>query len=121
MPYIKPEQRGQLKHRTAQNAGELNYVITRICLGFIENKADVYAQVKTIIEAYIIVRGLSYQTLNDCMGVLCCCTAELYRRLGDNDMTDHLTSVLTSIGTDLYASIIAPYEDKAIERNGDLF
>lgn len=45
------------------SAGQLNYVITRIC------------------DAYIKQHGLKYQTLNDISGVLTNANFELYRRV----------------------------------------
>ncbi len=45
---------------------------------------------------YIELKGLRYQNCNDIMGALDGCSKELYRR------------------------IFGPYEDKAIEKNGDL-
>lgn len=50
-----------------------------------------------VIDDYIRENGLSYVTVNDAVGVLECLKMELYRR------------------------IVAPYEDKKIEANGDVF
>lgn len=65
MPYIPTTTRARLKQLplTMTNAGELNYVITRILLD------------------YLNVNDTRYQTLNDCIGVLECAKLELYRRL----------------------------------------
>ena len=46
---------------------------------------------------YIKTKGLSYQTINDIVGALDGAKAEFQRR------------------------IVGPYEDKAIERNGDVY
>ena len=68
MPYIKQEDREQftdilsgLKNRIS-NEGELNYVITKLCLGYMERK------------------GKCYSTLNTIHGVLNCADKEFYRR-----------------------------------------
>lgn len=58
MPYIKPE----LRDKTPQNAGMLNYRLTRLLLWYLKAK------------------GESYQTYNDIIGVLECAKLELYRR-----------------------------------------
>ena len=50
-----------------------------------------------IIKDYIKEVGESYRSYNDCIGALQCCGLELYRRK------------------------IAPYEDKKIEANGDVY
>ena len=62
-----------------RNAGELNYLITLL---FLE---------------YLGGQGLSYQTLNDCMGAAQGATLELYRRVG------------------------AGYEDRKRLQNGEVF
>lgn len=54
-------------------------------------------QLSMMIRMYYESKGESYQTYNDILGVLSAISHELYRRK------------------------IAPYEDKAIERNGDAF
>jgi hypothetical protein len=50
-----------------------------------------------ICQDYIKDKGLSYQTLNDVLGALEGCKLELYRRQ------------------------VAPYEDKKIQANGDVY
>lgn len=49
------------------------------------------------INQYIEAKGLSYQTINDIIGALVCCKDEFYRR------------------------VVAPYEDKKISENGDVY
>lgn len=92
MPYVKQERRLQIERngvpgtndiltqlgKNIENAGDLNYTLSRICIEYIKN------------------HGTRYQYMNDVMGALEGCKLELYRRL------------------------IGPYEDKAIEKNGDL-
>ena len=81
MPYIKAMFRDALDsgEDTPHNAGELNYVITRV------------------IADYLFEHGLSYQRLNDVIGVLECSKQELYRR------------------------IAGPYEDTKVAENGDVY
>ncbi len=91
MPYINQAKRNKyedaiqkmvelLASTEDENAakGELNYIIC------------------TTIARYIQKKGIRYHRLNDFVGVLNMCFAELYRR------------------------VVAPYEDKAIEKNGDI-
>jgi hypothetical protein len=54
-------------------------------------------QLSQAIDQYLVARNVSYRTLNDVIGVLECLKLELYRR------------------------IAAPYEDRKIEENGDVF
>jgi hypothetical protein len=66
-------------HNLPSDAGELNYLISRI------------------VDTYIQVKGKNYQNLNEVIGVLECVKQEYYRR------------------------IAAPYEDKKIAENGDVY
>lgn len=74
MPYIKQEDRKKFEAplesmspseygSLCENAGELNYVITRVYLGYIKK------------------HGMRYQTFNDIIGVLTSAVHEIYRRL----------------------------------------
>ena len=85
MPYIPQARRAELRGISrrpglrAENVGELNFCIT------------------TLLLAYLEMQGITYQTLNDVVGVLGCVEAELNRRL------------------------IAPYENQKIRENGDVY
>ncbi len=84
MPYIKKPKRAvfdkylKLIGIHTIEPGDLNYCIT------------------VLLHEYITEHGLSYKTLNDCIGVLEAAKMEFYRR------------------------IVAPYEDIKIAENGDL-
>lgn len=64
MPYIKAEQRVELDKwdTIPDNAGELNYMVTRL------------------IHEYWEENGSNYQAFNDIVGALECAKLELYRR-----------------------------------------
>jgi hypothetical protein len=65
MPYIKKGRREQfsvLGLTSPDNAGELNYMFTKIARDYLERQ------------------GECYQTYNDLIGALECCKLELYRR-----------------------------------------
>ena len=63
MPYIKQTQRKELAEgRPPQDAGELNYQITRLLLEYLKSKGEGYA------------------VFNEIMGVLSCASQEFYRR-----------------------------------------
>jgi len=80
MPYVDEKSRIRIEcGGIPRNAGELNYKITRI------------------INGYTFMKGESYQTYNDILGVLSAIPQELYRRK------------------------IASYEDKKIKENGDVY
>lgn len=77
MPYIDARIRDDVV--SAEDAGELNYLIT------------------LMINDYIRRKGKNYATLNSVVGVLECAKLELYRR------------------------VVADYEDKKCEENGDVY
>lgn len=80
MPYIKQAARRALDTGIEPGtSGELNYRITQL------------------LNTYLNDVGVSYQRLNDCIGVLECAKLELYRR------------------------IAAPYEDRKRNENGDVY
>jgi hypothetical protein len=54
-------------------------------------------QLSLAVDQYLVYHGINYKNLNAVMGVLACMQAEIYRR------------------------IAAPYEDKKMETNGEVF
>jgi hypothetical protein len=77
MPYIEQADRDRAKTEP-RTAGELNYAITRLVLGFLGPSPR-------------------YQNFNDAIGALEGAKLELYRR------------------------VVAPYEDRKIVENGDVY
>ena len=64
MPYVKKTERARLDGGgPAENAGELNYLVTRL------------------VDGYLGRKGVSYANLNEVVGVLECAKRELYRRI----------------------------------------
>ena len=64
---------------------------------FPENCGELNFFITEILATYIVAKGESYQTYNDIMGALEGAKLEIYRRK------------------------IAPYEDKKIKENGDVY
>lgn len=86
MPYIDQERRRVLANQwhnvgiqRPHTPGELNYLFTRM------------------VQNYIEIKGLSYQTINDILGALEGTKLEFYRR------------------------VAVPYEQTKIEENGDVY
>lgn len=77
MPYIPKSERRKVDDLILMNAGNLNYALHQL------------------IDKYFDQHEISYQTINDVIGVLECAKMELYRRGA------------------------SPYEDKKILQNGD--
>jgi len=69
MPYIKPEERPKFKKGldnlmpNIENAGQLNYVLTNLFLGYLKHN------------------GKNYQNINDIVGALTCAKDEFYRTI----------------------------------------
>ena len=83
MPYLtrKDRERVVLRYQgkgSPQCAGEMNYLFT------------------LIMQRYLKEHGVSYQTVNDCLGAIEGAKMEFYRRM------------------------VAPYEDEKIKQNGDV-
>jgi len=70
MPYIKPEAREKFDNvisyvgLSCDTEGELNYLLTKICLNYLDK-----------------IGSKSYAHLNTIIGVLECCKQEMYRRV----------------------------------------
>lgn len=70
MPYIKIDERNAIDWGTAvaKTPGQLNYVLTKICLDFLRSRTQ-------------ITKGYNnYQDYNDVIGALEGCKLELYAR-----------------------------------------
>lgn len=96
MPYIKKERRPLFEESINNIVFNLGKIEENI---FDEDiaKGDLNYVISSIIKRYIDKHGWRYHRLNDFVGgVLTCCQLELYRRFA------------------------APYEDKAIQKNGDI-
>ena len=63
MPYIKTDRRIPLTMACPQNAGELNYALTKMVLGYIQQ------------------HGKNYQHISEVIGAFECAKLEFYRRL----------------------------------------
>ena len=73
MPYLKPERRQEINRdvagfSVAKTAGELNYLFTLLCTGYLMEKGELNGKI-------------SYQDLNDIIGALEGAKAEFYRRV----------------------------------------
>jgi len=91
MPYIKPESRDKLEQ----------WLLDSETIGMfgcgIHDAGELNYVFSCIIRGYLAQHGKKYQTMNDVVGVLDSSKAEFQRR------------------------IVAPYEDRKIEENGDVY
>ena len=64
MPYLEKGVRASLDQgRVPSEAGELNYLVTKLC------------------DAFLMKTGLSYKNINQAIGALECAKLELYRKI----------------------------------------
>lgn len=113
MPYIDKKSRKDIDEhgRAPITAGELNYVFCKIMLA---DNSDIDA-IQWVIKRYLINVGTCYQSMNDVMGALTGAYEELRRR------TNQSCKILINAEADFYDTVVAPYEDKKILENGDVF
>jgi hypothetical protein len=91
MPYVNPIIRRSLKFAV----GRMTAALAHFDRGRLPGVLNYV--ISTILAKQIKDRGCNYHLLNELIGALECCKLELYRRLA------------------------APYEDKKIGENGDVF
>lgn len=90
MPYIKPERRVDI----ILNPGHINELIR---VNQIKSVGELNYAITFLIKEYIELKGLSYASVNDAIGVLECAKMELYR------------------------VIATPYEEAKRMENGDVY
>ena len=119
MPYIKQEIRSEFAlnfDRWAENPGELNYIIT-MALGMYGPDDNATIIISEFISHYINLKGKSYQTFNDILGVLYAINMEIARR---GFSYKEFVEYIANLSAEFYETIVAPYEDIKIKENGDL-
>jgi hypothetical protein len=101
--------------------GELNYNIT-MALALYGPGLRAETIIDEFVTRYTQIKGLSYQTINDIMGVLVCAASEINRRIGKSHpfKADDNLIFLSDYMDKWYNLVAAPYEDKKIKANGDL-
>jgi hypothetical protein len=98
MPYIKIEDRIRIEllHPEEINLLENGINIIELLAKRIETEGELNFVISSLIKFMILKKEKSYATFNSVIGVLECAKLEFYRRK------------------------VAPYEDEAIKRNGDV-
>jgi len=124
MPYIDKDRRSL---RTPKTAGELNFKITKVFIRDFDkiirfDHRKTIEDVRVIIKKYIDSKPERYQVYNDVFGAVTCALLEFERR-GDignqaKSLHGHIEKLLL---VPFYHKVVAPYEDKAISRNGDVY
>ena len=125
MPYIKPEDYARAIQDPA-TPGELNYAITCRAIFTLQGimvHAEFGPTVDRLVLGYLDRVGMSYTNANAVMGVLDCAARELERRVTAKGSAEvwSLSGSLGNLRDTLYNEQLAPYEDKKIAENGDVF
>lgn len=124
MPYIDQGSRTRLAgnglNGKPNTVGELTYALTLILLrGDIEGRHD---DSMKLCKDYIAKKGEMFSVFAEVLGALDAARREYLRR--DPSGTGHSwhgCSYLIDTAMILYETVIAPYEDVMIERNGDVY
>ncbi len=121
MPYVNEESKTYLAQEGSvpRGSGELNYKITILLLA---NPSGDEFQVSLLklFNDYREVEEERYQRYNDITGAAVNAGLEFVRRT--KARYDHpLLNILAEVSHDFYDKYAAPYEDKCIERNGDVY
>lgn len=121
MPYIDKERQHQLDHEQAliTESGDLAYVITREALSCnYQSPESVKAFSRCALAAVDMFLPMKprFADYAAVMGVLSCVNQELYRR-GAFPQAD----IVANFEESYYLTHVAPYEDKKIAENGDVF
>ena len=119
MPYIPQDRRFNLDvGSNPDNPGELNYLLTMTALeSELPQKDSLYSSLMAIVRGYVEGMLLDYSLINEVVGALTCAKLEYCRR----KKTVELDAVFDGVLVDFYLAIAAPYEDKKIKENGDIF
>lgn len=132
MPYIKSQDYTRAVERP-EVPGELNYAITVDIVARLRgnlNSQDFAISIRQLTTAYLDRMGMSYTNGNAVMGVLDCAARELRRRLDvvGNLTHRHIRVAVCKIERQLklernwvYHALLAPYEDRKIAENGDVY
>lgn len=115
MPYIDSDRRVKIDSGfPPSNAGELTYVFYCRLLKGADDQFD--KDIDHAIDTYFMHMKTCFQTMCDVIGALEASEREYRRRHGYN----HVCTWLNRHKRIVYDNIIAPYEDLAIIRNGDV-
>ena len=117
MPYISTASRKRLGNEMSPNpqtCGELNYQFTR----YLQDGLIEQWPYRCLMNRYVELKGLSYNTLNDVIGAVTGALMEMRRRDKGHAVSG---STLYSALQEWYAEVAGPYEDEKIAANGDVW
>lgn len=132
MPYINAHDKAQVEAGGALDAGSLTYLLTRALMNSDPSvEGDVAHNLSTQVGRYADDHGeLRYTHYCTIIGALTCTHREFVRRRmldrqrrGKSPIPGDLQRVsqIKEYINNYYARVVAPYEDRKIRENGDVF
>lgn len=121
MPYINAGAKNRLdiEGEVAETAGELTYQMTQVILGPSDQVAE-RRELRSLVSTYIQTRGERFATFAEILGALAATELEYYRRTKHQEFQRRLFTIEV-VRADFYNTIVAPYEDRKIAENGDVY
>lgn len=123
MPYIRKEERADAESSPIA-PGELNYSITSLAIDVLTGDLSIESLTRLAYQrgvTYFEMQPPSYTNGNAVVGAYYCAAHELIRRLADSEDVEMVADCLTNAASLFYTSHLAPYENKKIAENGDVF
>ena len=139
MPYLKICDRKRLQRdKTAKNGGDMNYQINialHNCYMVLHEEKVIHLkkgdpfpfpskEIGLILKRYIDDQEIRYIRFNNCMGAIMCGVFEYIRRNPNNlpgMILERVGDVAYDFAASWYFLNCAKYENKAKEKNGDVF
>jgi hypothetical protein len=124
MPYLTKKRKDELKDkkRLYTTAGDLTYGLTIL---MIAAGKDYEIHLKDAflseVERFTAKRPESFAMYAVVLGSLTAAEEEFIRRVQPSEASDDILGCLSLFRIDYYREYVAPYEDKKIEENGDVF
>ena len=122
MPYIEKSRRDAFHHKLVcmSTPGDLNYLCT---LAILEREKDRSIDLTHVIYnlglEYLELKGECYATYNDIIGAFTSCGLEYDRRSKLRRL--RISEPIKELTARFYKNMVAPYEDKKIKENGDVY
>ncbi len=120
MPYIAWDAKQRLDEEgyTPQNVGELTYVMTKIVL----SGEDQTRRLEVAAEIYASEQGpMRFAVFAEVLGAFTATELEYYRRMDASEFFNARVHPLQQARANFYRIHVAPYENRKIAENGDVF
>jgi hypothetical protein len=122
MPYLSKKRKDELKDekRLYTTAGDLTYGLTVLMIAAGKDE-KIELNFLSEVERFTAKRPESFAMYAVVLGSLIAAEEEFERRVQSSEASEDILNCLTLFRTEYYSEYVAPYEDKKIEENGDVF